>query len=160
MELYFQEKLSFKGKVEITDAEGKVIYTGKKGFWSGELILKNAEGKKVLAIGETAGLFNKRFVIHKKRKKIATMKKKLSIIGNKLHIKKLEWDVKGDFITREYTITKGSETIAQIKKKKLISLLEGYSIDVKNEAEVENVVAVCLVLNQILKNKKAKLLKK
>ena len=77
MELYFQEKLSFKGKVEITDAEGKVIYTGKKGFWSGELILKNAEGKKVLAIGETAGLFNKRFIIHKKRKKIATMKKKL-----------------------------------------------------------------------------------
>lgn len=159
MELYFQEKMSFKGKVEITDAEGNVVYTAKRGFWDSGLTLKDAEGNKIVTVVEYNGLF-KRFEIKKGRKKIAKMKKKLSLIGQKMHIKSLDWDVKGNFIAKEYTITKGEEVIAEITKKKMVSLLEAYSINIHNDENLAEVLGVTLVLNQILKNGKKKLLKK
>jgi len=160
MELYFQEKLSLNGKVDITDAEGNVIYTGKKGFWSSALTLKDSEGNKIVSVYERNGLFNKGFIIKKGKKTIAKMKKKLSLIGQKMHIKSLDWDVKGNFVAKEYTITKGDETIAEISRKKLVSLLEAYSINIHNDENVAEVLAVALVLNQILKSKKMKLIKK
>ena len=43
MELYFKEKLSLNGKVEITDADGNVLYSGKRSFWTGKLIMKDGE---------------------------------------------------------------------------------------------------------------------
>ena len=160
MELYFQEKFSFKDKVEITDADGNVIYTGKRGFFDSGLTLKDAEGNKVVTLIEYNGAFKKCFVIKKGKKKVAKMKKKLSLIGQKLHIKKLDWDVKGNFIAKEYTITKGDEVIAEITKKKMISLLEAYAININNDENVAEVLGVTLALNQILKKNKKKLLKK
>ena len=160
MELYFQEKLSLNGKVEITDAEGNVIYTGKKSAWSGKLILNDKDGNHVVTISEGQTIFNKGFTIKKGKKKIAKMKKKLSLIGQKMHIKSLDWDVKGNFVAKEYNITKGDEAIAEITRKKMVSLLEAYAINVHNDENVPEVLAVALVLNQILKNNKKKLLKK
>ena len=160
MELYFKEKLSLRGKFEITDAEGNVVSTGKKGFWSGIITLTDTEGNKLVSIIEYDSIFNKSFVIKQGKTKVAKMKKKLSLIGQKLHIKNLEWDVKGNFLAKEYTITKGEEAIAEIKKSKLLALTESYAITINNDENAANVVAVALILNQILKNKKGKLLKK
>ena len=161
MELYFQEKLSLNGKVVITDAEENPIYTGKKSMLGkGKLFLLNKEGKKVITILEYNGLFKKGFVIKKGRKKIAMLKKKFSIGNQKFSVKKLGWDITGNFLSKEYKITKGEEAIAEIKKTKLISLLEAYSIDVHNEDKVEEVLGVVLVLNKILGDKKKRLIKK
>ena len=159
MELYFQEKLSFKGKIDITDAEGNVIYTGKRSSWSGKLIMKDAEGKKIITIGEGQTIFTKGFYIKKGKKLVARMKRKFSLVNQKFKIKKLDWEVKGNFLSKEYTITKGDEVIADITKKKMVSLLEAYSININNEEMVPEVLGVVLILNQILKNKKMKLLK-
>ena len=159
MELYFKEKLSFRGKVEITDADGNVVYTGKKNLF-GKLILKDAEGKKLVTIKEGQTIFTRGFYIKDGFKTVAKLKRKLSIINQNFKIKKLDWIVKGNFLANEYTITKGDEMIAEIKKAKLIALLETYSITVPNDENVPNVVAISLILNQILKNKKGKLLKK
>ena len=113
-----------------------------------------------VSIIEYDSIFNKSFVIKQGKTKVAKMKKKLSLIGQKLHIKNLEWDVKGNFLAKEYTITKGEEAIAEIKKSKLLALTESYAITINNDENAANVVAVALILNQILKNKKGKLLKK
>lgn len=160
MELYFKEKLSLNGKVEITDADGNVLYSGKRSFWTGKLIMKDGEGKKLVTIKEGKTIFTKGFYIKQGFKTIGKMKRKISIVNQKFKVKKLDWDVKGNFLANDYTITKGEETIAEVKKAKLIALLETYSINVPNEENVANVVAVCLILNQILKSKKKKLLGK
>ena len=52
------------------------------------------------------------------------------------------------------------EVIAEITKKKMVSLLEAYSINIHNDENLAEVLGVTLVLNQILKNGKKKLLKK
>ena len=158
MELYFQEKLSLMGKVEITDEEGKVVYSGKRSFWTGKLVLKDQEGKKLVTIVETRGLFNKGFAIKKGMfKTVAKLKKKISFINQKFKVKKLDWDIKGDFVALEYKIMKDETPIAEIKRKKLVSLLEGYAINIHDEEKVAEVVAVSLVLNQILKERKKNL---
>ena len=161
MELYFQEKLSLNGKVEITDADGNVVYSGKKNVLNGKLILKDKDGKKLVTIVEKGGLFGKCFVIKKGLfKTVAKVKKRISIVNQKFKVKKLNWDIKGDFVALEYKIVKGDEPIAEIKRKKLVSLLEGYSIDIHDEEKAPEVLAVALVLNQILKDKKKNLISK
>ena len=157
MELYFKEKLSFSGKVEITDAEENVIYSGKKAFFTGNLTLRDKDGKKIITIIEKGGLFGRNFVIKKGFKKIAKMKQKISIINQKFRVKKLDWDIKGDFVAKEYKILKGETPIAEIKRKKLISLLEAYAIEIHSEEDAPVVLAVALVLNQILKDRKKEL---
>ena len=160
MELYFKEKFSLNGKVEITDAEGNVLYSGKRGFWSGKLIMKDGEGKKLVTIKPGKTIFTRGFYIKQGFKTIGKMKQKISIVNQKFKVKKLDWEVKGNFLANEYTITKGDEVIAEVKKAKLVALLETYSINVTNDEDVANVVAVCLILNRILKSKKKKLANK
>ena len=161
MELYFQEKLSLTGKVEITDEEGKVVYSGKRSLLTGKLVLKDENGKKLVTIVEKGGLFGKCFVIKKGMfSTVAKVKKKLSLVNQKFRVKKLNWDIKGDFVAMEYKIVKDDTPIAEIKRKKLISLLEGYAINIHDETKVAEVVAVALVLNQILKDRKKSLISK
>lgn len=161
MELYFQEKLSLTGKVEITDEEGKVVYSGKRSLLNGKLVLKDQNGKKLVTIVEKGGLFGKCFVIKKGLfSTVAKVKKKISIINQNFKVKKLDWNIKGDFVAMEYKIVKGETPIAEIKRKKLISLLEGYAISIHDEEKVAEVVAVALVLNQILKDRKKSLISK
>lgn len=168
MELYFQEKLSLNGKVEITDAEENVIYSGKRSLLTGKLILKDKDGKKLVTIFENTSLFGKivaiftgrTFVIKKGFKTVAKIKSKISFINQKFRVKKLDWDITGNFTALEYKIVKGEEPIAEIKRKKLVSLLEGYAIDIHDEEKVAEVLAVALVLNQILKDKKKNLVSK
>ena len=160
MELFFKEKLSLNGKVEITDAEENVLYSGKESFWTGKLIMKDGEGNKLVTIKPGKTIFTRGFYIKQGFKTIGKMKQKISIVNQKFKVKKLDWDVKGDFLASEYTITKGDEVIAEVKKAKLIALLETYSINVTNDEDVANVVAVCLILNRILKSKKKNLANK
>ncbi len=161
MELFFKEKMSLKGKTEITDAEGKAVYTSKDGgFFIAKTYLMDAEKNKLATIETRGGRFNMHYDIKVGKERIARIKKKLSIGSQKLSIKELGWDIKGNFTAKEYTITKGEETVATIKRAKLISLLEGYSIDIPNEENAEKVVCIALVLNNILKSKKGKLLSK
>ncbi len=160
MELFFKEKFSFKGKSEITDMDGNVVYTSKNGgFWVAKTFLMDNNKKKLAYIVEKNGLFNKGFVITVGKKKIAKIKKKFSLINQKFHVNKLEWDIKGNFTSKEYTITKGDELIATVKRAKTIALLEGYSVDIVDPANAETVMCVVLVLNNILKSKKLKLFK-
>ena len=158
MQLFFQEKF-LSGKMVITDMEEKPVYTGKKSFWSETINL--FEGKKKIAyIVERNGLFNRGFHIRVGRKHVARIQRKFSLLNQKFHVKKLEWDITGNFVSREYTIKKGEEIIATIKRDKLISLTEGYTVDVVNPEDAVCVICVVLVLNKILRKQKGKLLKK
>ena len=159
MELFFQEKLSLNGKVVITDMEEKVVFTGKNSFNKKKTFLFDENKKKLATITYNNGLFNKGYLVKIGRKKVALIKKKLSLVNQNFKIKKLDWDVKGNFASKEYTISKGDETIAVIKRAKLVSLLEGYSVNITNDEDVVKVMCVALVLNKILHNKKMKLIK-
>lgn len=159
MQLFFQEKF-FSGKMVITDMEEKPIYTGKRSSWTGTIKLTDANKKKIATIIEKNGLFNKGFTIKIGRKKVAKIKRKLSLLNQKFHVKKLEWDITGNFVSKEYTIKKGEELIATIKRDKLISLTEGYTVDVTNPEDAVCVICVVLVLNTILRRQKGKIFKK
>ena len=159
MQLFFEEKF-LSGKMVITDAEKNPVYTGKKGAWISGINLKDNEGKKVAKIVEYDGLFKKGFDIKVGGKKIATVKKKMSLVNQKFSVKKLDWDITGNFAAKEYTIKKGEEIIATIKRDKLIAITEGYSVDITHDEDAITVVCVVLVLNSILRKKKGKLIKK
>lgn len=162
MELYVQEKLSLKGKTAITDAEQNTVFTSEKGvfFNDGKIFLYDAQGKKIATILEYNGLLNKGFVIKLGKKKVAKLKKKLSLVNQKFKVKKLGWDISGNFLSKEYHITNNGEKIADITKKSLVSLLEAYSVDIANPDDAAVVVCIVLILNKILNKKKGNLLKK
>ena len=158
MELYFKEKLSLRGKVEVTDQDGNVVYSGKRAFFTGNLTLKDKDGKKLITIVEKGGIFGRRFIIKSGMiKTVAGMKQKISLIKQKFRVKKLDWDIKGNFTSKEYQILKGETPIAEIKRAKLVALLETYVIEIHSEEDAASIIAVALVLNQILGEKKAKI---
>ena len=159
MQLFFQEKF-FTGKAVITDMEEKLVFTGKKSFWSDSLFLLDTENKKIAKIIERNNMFNKGFVIKEGGKKVAKIKKKLSLVNQKFHVNKLDWEITGNFLSKEYVIKKGEDVIATIKRNKLISLTEGYSVDITNDEDAARVMCVVLVLNKILSKNKGKLLQK
>ena len=159
MQLFFEEKF-LSGKMVIKDAEKNPVYTGKKGFWTASITLSDNEGKKLGKILEYNSLVKKCFEIKVGKKKVATVKKKLSLINQKLKVKGLGWEITGNLLAREYTIKNGDELIATIKRDKLIAVTEGYSIDVVNDENALVVVCLVMVLNRILAKKKGKLLKK
>lgn len=162
MELFFQEKLSLNGKVIISDMNETPVYTAKNGvaFTSHKTYLYDKDENKIATIIQNDSLFNSGYVIQIGKKKIAKLKKKLSLVNQKFHVKKLEWDIKGNVLASEYTITKGDAVIATVKRAKLVSLLEGYNINITNDEDAVNVVCMVLVLNRILGQNKKKLLKK
>ena len=167
MELFFQEKFSLKGKVVVTDMNEKPVFVGERGVFFNDyktyLYDAAAEGKKKVKIAtilQNDSLLNKGYTIKVGKKKVAKLKKKLSLVNQNFKVKGLNWDVKGNFIAREYTITKGDEVIAVIKRAKLLSLLEGYSVTITNDNDAVTVACVVLVLNRILNDKKNKLFKK
>ena len=160
MELFLQEKFSLNSKVVISDADKNPVFIGKKGFFSGKMKLIDATTKKKLAtIIEKRSLFlGRRFIVKKGFKKLAKIKKKLSLVNQKFSIKNLGWDIKGNFTAKEYTITKGEELIATITRNHLIALFEGYRIEITNSDDAAIVVAIVMVLNKILGERKAKLI--
>ncbi len=162
MELFFQEKLSLNGKVVITDMEEQPVYSGKNGtfFNKRKTYLYDNDKKKIATIIEYNGLLNKGFEIRVKGKKLAKIKKKLSLVNQKFHVKKLGWDIKGNFTAKEYTITKGDATVAVIKRTNLVTVLEGYQVTITNPDDAIAVMCVVLVLNKILGAKKLDLLNK
>ena len=159
MELFFQQKLSINSKVQITDENENPVYTGTTNGWTGVITLKDADNKKVAKIIHKNSLFDKSYTIKVGGKKLAKIKKKFSLINQNFNVKKLGWTIKGDFVAKEYTITKGEEVVATIKKAKLVSLLDAYSANITNEEDAVAVMCVVLVLNNILNAKKGKLLK-
>lgn len=159
MQLFFQEKF-LSGKMVISDMEGNPIYTGKKHWFWGDIMLKDNNKKKVAKIKERSGMFNKGFHIYEGRKKVAQLKRKFSLVNQKFSVKKLNWEVTGNFVAKEYTVKKGEEVIATIKRNKLLAITEGYTVDVVDDANVVKVICIVLVLNTILGRNKKKLFKK
>ncbi len=159
MQLFFQEKF-LSGKMVISDMEGNPVYTGKKHWFWGDIMLKDNNKKKVATIKERSGMFNKGFHIYEGRKKVALLKRKFSLVNQKFNVKKLDWEVTGNFIAKEYTVKKGEEVIATIKRNKLLAITEGYTVDVADDANAIKVICIVLVLNTILGRNKKKLLKK
>ena len=159
MQLFFQEKF-LSGKMVISDMEGKPVYSGKKHWFWADIILKDVNNKKIAKIKERSGAFNKGFHIYEGRKKVARLKRKLSLVNQKFSVSKLGWDVTGNFVSREYTVKNGNEVIATIKRNKLLSVTEGYTVDIVDDANAVKVICIVLVLNSILAKKKGKLFKK
>ena len=159
MQLFFQEKF-LSGKMVISDMEGNPIYTGKKHWFWGDIMLKDNNKKKVAKIKERSGMFNKGFHIYEGRKKVAQLKRKFSLVNQKFSVKKLNWEVTGNFVAKEYTVKKGDEVIATIKRNKLLAITEGYTVDVVDDANAVKVICIVLVLNTILGRNKKKLFKK
>ena len=162
MELFFQEKLSLNGKVVITDMNETPVYTGKNGvaFSASKTFLFDKDNKKIATILQGKTIFNSGYTIMVGKKKVAKMKQKISLVNQNFKVKGLDWDIKGNFTAREYTITKGDAVIAVIKRAKLISLLEGYNVNITNEEDAIVVMCIVLVLNKILAASKKSLLKK
>ncbi len=159
MQLFFQEKF-LSGKMVISDMEGNPVYTGKKHWFWGDIMLKDNNKKKIAKIKERSGMFNKGFHIYEGRKKVAQLKRKFSLVNQKFSVKKLNWEVTGNFIAKEYTVKKGEEVIATIKRNKLLAITEGYTVDVVDDANAVKVICIVLVLNTILGRNKKKLIKK
>ena len=66
---------------------------------------------------------------------------------------RLEHEIKGSTLQRDYTITKGSEVIGSAHKK-LMSWGDSYEIEIEEHENETAVVAVILAINAILNDEK------
>lgn len=161
MELFIKEKLSLNGKVEIKDANDVVVFKGKNGsfFNKKKTYLYDTNGNKIVTI-IGGGFFTPTYTIKKGKKKVAVMKQKLSLLKQKFKVQKLDWEIEGNLLFTEYHITNNGEKVADITKKSLIALQEAYSVDIANDDDAAVVIAIVMIMNRTLQQKKGKLLKK
>ncbi|MCF7927078.1 MAG: LURP-one-related family protein [Candidatus Izimaplasma sp.] len=157
MKFYIKQKVfSLKDKFNILDKDGKEIYQveGKMFSLSNELFLKNLNGSLIFKAKKKIFSFLPNYTIVDPHNQIlATVKKKFSLrpkfnieIGND-HL-----DLEGSLFQHNFTLKRGQQEIAQVKKK-VISFGDSYEIDILREDHTELYLFLVILLDQILHEK-------
>ena len=122
MKLVLKEKVfALKERFNVTDEQEQPLYSveGKFFSWGHQLDVEDASGAHVAHIQQKVLALLPRYFITCDGMEEMELKGHLNIIHPHytLETPDGDWEVRGDFLHHEYTITKGEETIATVSQK-------------------------------------------
>lgn len=130
------------------EVEGKLISIGHK-----FTIYKNK--KEVAYIAQKVLNLLPKFDIYMDGEKVASIHKKLSLLHPVYEIEGLDWKIKGNITSHEYSIYEGSKLIALISKKWL-KITDTYEINIEDKENEIIVLAMALAIDAVLSIKRNK----
>ena len=146
MKLYIKQKVfSWGDKFRIYDeyendkyyVQGEVFSLGKK------LHLYNQSGNELAYIHQKLLSFLPKYFISRNGTDVAQVIKEFTFFRQEYTVDGLGWNVKGDFLAHEYTISAPNRPIASISKR-WFSWGDTYEIDIFDNAD--EIMALCVVL--------------
>lgn len=145
MQLYMKQKVfSLRGKFNVYDAAETPLYTveGKIVSAHSKHYVYNASGEQVAYIYKKILSLMPKFFIETNGKTYE-MKGKLALAHEVSVIEELGWEIKGNFLEHDYTITQNGEQIATVHQKWL-SWGDTYELDVADGVDEVLVLSVVL----------------
>ena len=152
MQLYIKQKVfSFKDRFTVKDAagedryfvEGKLISLGKK------LTVTDEAGNEVAFVHQKVLSLLPKFFVEVNGSEIAQIKKKLTFLKPKYVVEGLDWEVEGNFLAHDYSITENGNVIASIHKR-WMSWGDSFELDISDGADEVVALAVILAIDAVM----------
>lgn len=149
MRLYIQQRIFTWGdKFSIYDecgnekyhVEGEVFTFGKK------LHVFNNMNEEVIFIQQKLFTLLPKYYIYRNGSEIAEVVKEFTFFKHEYTVNGLGWQVHGDFLSHEFSITYGNMTIASVSKK-WFTLGDAFEIVFAEDVDEETALAVVLVID-------------
>ena len=152
MQLYMKQKVfSIRAKFSIQDPsgqdkyyiEGKILSVGKK------LTIFDTAGNELAFVKQKVVSLLPTFVVEIGGKEVAVIKKKMTLLKPKYIIEGQNWEVEGDLLGHDYTITENGMPIAVIHKK-WMAWGDTFEIDIPDESKEVLAMAVVIAIDAVM----------
>lgn len=148
---YIKQKVfSFRDRFNIYNEYGESVFTvyGEIISLGKKLHMLNINDNEVAYIHQKLLSFLPKFFINRNDEDIATVTKKLTFLKDRYIIEAFGWEVKGDIVDHNYSITGVNGTVAVISKKWL-SWGDSYEIAIADGIDNINVLCTVLVIDAV-----------
>lgn len=157
MRLYIKQKVwSFKDRFSIKDDVERDRYYVEGEFFSfaKKLRLFNIDNEEQLYIEQSLWRFLPEYNLYEKGEKVATVKKDFTLFKNNYTILGPDWHIEGSVMEHDYMIKEGDKVIADINKKWL-SWGDTYEINIYDEASVNVLLGIVIVIDAVISQARA-----
>ena len=149
MRLLFKQRFfSWFDSYDIYDDNGETVYTVEgKLSWGHCLHILNASGEHIGTVQQRVLTFLPKFELYEHEQYIGQIVKEFSFFVPHFTIEGSDWEVDGQFMEWDYTITSASRgTVATISKE-LFNWTDTYVIDVSDPADTLRALMVVLAID-------------
>lgn len=148
MRLYFKQRFfSWFDSYDIYDEEGNTVFTVEgKLSWGHRLQVNDAMGRHIATLQEKIFTFLPQFELYIEENYVGCIKKEFTFLKPKFIIDCNGWEIDGEWLEWDYTITDGVRPVAVITKEPF-HLTDQYVIDVSEPDEALAVLLVVLAID-------------
>ena len=151
--LFMKEKLlSNLNEFTIKNEEEADVYYVHSDFvqiGSKKLHIEDMSGKELAMVQQKILALMPKFFIYKDGQQIAEIQKKMALFKAKYIVTNLNWEVTGNFLDHDYTITDGNKEIVRMHKAWL-SWGDSYEIDITDGTDEVMTLAVVLAIDSVM----------
>ncbi|MBQ6862956.1 MAG: LURP-one-related family protein [Clostridia bacterium] len=154
MKLYIKQKVfSWKDRFTVKDingndryyVEGELFSLGKK------LHIYNHKNEEVAMIVQKVFSFLPRYFVYINGVETAQIVKEFTFFRHKYRIEGLNWEVTGDFLAHDYTVSHNEQPIVSISKE-WMTWGDSYELDMADGADEIASLAVVLAIDCVMAN--------
>jgi Uncharacterized conserved protein len=152
MKLYIKQKVfSWTDSSAVYDAEGNTVYSaeGELFSWGKKLHITDALGAECAYIEQQIFSFLPRFHVFREGREIAEVVREFSLFYKYYTVTGPNWEVEGDFLSHDYSITKGGRQIVSVHKEWL-TWGDCYELNVVDGEDVVLALCVAFVIDFVL----------
>ena len=149
MKLLFKQRMfSWFDSYDIYDEDGNTVYTVEgKLSWGHCLHILNAYGEHIGTVQQRVLTFMPKFELYEHDVLVGTLRKEFTFLRPHYFIDSSGWEIQGEFMEWDYTITDhGSREVAVITKE-LFHWTDTYVIDVADPADALQALMVVLSID-------------
>lgn len=146
MKLYIKQRVfTYKDKFDIRNSSNHVEYTAKGKIFalSKRFNISNSKGKKVAVIKKRIFSIFPQYKIEIIGDRTYRLKRKFTFFKQKYTVKPIDWELKGDFINRNYEVLNKKETIMSFRKH-WFKWGDSYELDIPNHNNA--LLSLCLAI--------------
>lgn len=157
MRLYMQQKVfTFGDQFSIYSENGEVVYTveGEVFTFGKKLHLMDARGNERLYISERALSFLPHYEIYCGEDLIAEVVREFRLFSSGYRVEYLGWQVEGEFFEHDYQILGADGHLVAQMAKEWFTWGDAYEIDIREDGNVDAVLAVMLVIDACIEKQR------
>lgn len=149
MQLLFKQRMfSWFDSYDIYDEAGWVVYTVKGQLsWGHCLHILDAQDRHIGTVREKVLTFLPRFELYENEQYIGSIRKELTLFRPLYDIDCKGWQVSGDLMEWDYTVSDGSGRLVARVEKELLRLTDTYVLTIPNPKDALYVLMLALAID-------------
>lgn len=149
MKLLFKQRLfSWFSSYDIYDEAENTVYVVKGELsWGHRLKVFDADGLELGIVQEKVFTWLPKFEIYEREHYIGCISKEFSFLTPRYNIDFNDWQVKGDFMEWDYSITNASGQLIATVSKEFFHMTDTYVLDIENPAAALHVLMFVLAID-------------